>query len=306
MGGRTPIILDVDTGIDDAVALALAITSPEVELVAVSTVAGNVDLGRATDNTLRVLSWLGGDRVPVHRGATHPLVRPHVDAAFVHGTNGLGGALFPDAKRGIGPDRGPAAIIRLAKERPGEITLVCTGPLTNLAIALNVEPALPFLPRRLVIMGGAYRVPGNITPDAEYNIYVDPEAAAQVFGTRWPSAVAIGLDVTHRTKLSKEVWEAAQNSTSRVARLVVEVARRTFVERESASFYLHDPLALAVGFDPTLVSVERADVTVDIGPERLGKTTIVPLAHGIEVPVDVDADRFVALCAERLGLSARA
>ena len=123
--------------------------------------------------------------MPVHRGASRPLVRPHQDATHVHGTNGLGDAELPDPRRGIGPDRGPAAIMRLANARPGEITLVCVGPLTNLAIALNVEPACRSCCAGVVVMGGAYFTAGNITAHAEFNIFVDPEAAEQVMRRRF-------------------------------------------------------------------------------------------------------------------------
>ena len=135
-----PVILDVDTGTDDALALAYAVASPRIDLVAVTTVAGNVDVEKTTANTLAVLDWLGAGDVPVHRGASRPLVRPHRDAIYFHDEGGLGGAQLPPSTRSIGADRGPAALIRLARQRPGELTLVTLGPLTNLAIALNVEP----------------------------------------------------------------------------------------------------------------------------------------------------------------------
>src|SRR3954468_10778522 len=209
MSERQPYFLDVDTGIDDAVALALAVASPEIELLAVSTLAGNVDVVRATDNTRRVLSWLKSPSVPVHRGASRPLVKTHADAVHVHGHNGLGGISLPDSAGGIGKDRGPAALIRHAMERPGEITLVCTGPLTNLAIALNVEPSIAVLLRRLVIMGGAFFNPGNVTKFAEFNIYVDPEAAAQVFAAPFSDVTVVGLDASHQAALDRKTWRSA-------------------------------------------------------------------------------------------------
>src|SRR5688500_8734291 len=155
-GVPLPYILDVDTGIDGALALALAVRSPEIGLLAVSTLAGNVDVERTTDNTRRVLTWVGATGVPVHRGASRPLCKPPRHAVHVLGSNGLGNAELPEGTNPIGRDKGPAALIRMAKAQPGEITLVCVGPLTNLAIALNVEPDLPMLLRRVVIMGGAF------------------------------------------------------------------------------------------------------------------------------------------------------
>lgn len=300
--GRTPVILDVDTGIDDALALGLAVCSPEIELVAVTTLAGNADVTRTTANTLAVLDWLGASKVPVHRGASRPLTRQHRDAASVHGTHGLGTAALPQSDREVGRDRGPAAIIRLAGERPGEMTLVCVGPLTNLAIALNVEPALPRLLRRVVVMGGAYRVPGNVTPHAEFNIYVDPEAAAQVFATEFADLIVIGLDVTHQTALTRQTWERAAERADRRSRLVVEVCRWSLLDRGQSAVYLHDPLALAVALDSALVTPERGNVEVVLEGEERGKTRVVA-GDLARIAVAVDVERFLGLFEARLGLA---
>jgi len=298
--GRIPLILDVDTGIDDAVALALAVHSPEIDLLAVTTVAGNSDIHRTTDNTLRVMSWLRAETVPVYRGASHPLVRPHQDAAHVHGTNGLGNAAFPDPRRGIGPLRGPAAIVRLATERPGEITLVCVGPLTNLAIALNVEPALPLLLRRLVIMGGAYDRPGNITEFAEFNIYVDPEAAEQVMRAAFSDIVLVGLDASHQVPLDRDVWERAGRSGARAGVVLARVYADSFRAGRTEHTCLHDPLALALAFEPALAEYRHGTVSIDLGEKRRGRTTVTPEAHGAQIATAVAGPRFQALLAERL------
>ncbi|MCC6316040.1 MAG: nucleoside hydrolase [Thermomicrobiales bacterium] len=303
MTSRTPIVLDVDTGIDDAMALALAVRSPEVDLVAVTTLAGNVDVTTTTTNTLNVLDWLGRPDVPVFRGASRPLLRAHRDAAYFHDANGLGGARVPASERTIALDKGPAAIVRLARERPGEITLVCVGPLTNLAIALNVEPDLGERLRGVVIMGGAFGVPGNVTPYAEFNIFADPEAAQQVFLAGLPRLTAIGLDVTHQTELSRAVWEATAVSGTKdmAARLVVKVSRRAFEVPTRGKNYLHDPLALAVAFDPNLVVCDDAAVVVDTDDERRGETTLVGPGK-TRVARAVDAPRFTELFERRLGL----
>lgn len=289
----TPIILDVDTGVDDALALALAVAHPAVELVAVTTVAGNVDVSRTTDNTLRVLSYLDAADVPVHRGASRPLLRPHVDAASVHGTNGLGNAQLPDPTQAIGRDRGPAAMVRLARERPGELTLVCVGPLTNVAIALNVEPSLPMLLRNLVVMGGAFRVPGNVEPWAEFNIFVDPEAAQQVFAAPFASITAIGLDVSHQVALPRDAWRRAASASSPSASLIDRVCERTFLERANTQMYLHDPLALAVAIDPTLVGTETGRVIVSTEAAEPGRTTFHPGDGRTRLATTVESARFV-------------
>ena len=277
MSERARLILDVDTGTDDALALAYAVASPRIDLVAVTTVAGNVDVEKATANTLSVLDWLGGADIPVHRGASRPLVRLHQDASYFHHEGGLGGARLARSTRSAGADRGPAAIIRLAQQYPGVLTLVALGPLTNLAIALNVEPELPELLKSVVVMGGAYTVPGNTTPAAEFNILVDPEAAEQVFSAPFSNLTAVGLDVTERVALTRDDWEAvnAADSLPPSAGLLREVGNFAFSELGRDQFSLHDPLAVAVATDPTLVDVSELAIAVDaVEPDR-GRTRIV-------------------------------
>lgn len=300
---KQPFMLDVDTGVDDAVALALAVASPEIELIGVSTLAGNVGVARTTDNTLRVLDWLGAGHVPVYRGASRPLARPALDAAYFHGESGLGTARFPSTERSVGQYKGPAAIVREATERPGEITLVAVGPLTNVAIALNVEPNLPALLKRLVIMGGAYRVPGNTKPWAEFNILADPEAAAQVFAAPWSDCLAVGLDVSQHVEVTRDFWESSRASDDRGAAVLARVAEQTFLERPTYRFYLHDPLALAVGIDPSLVTRETGSISVDVGNETPGKTTFTPGVGLVAIASAVEAARFQRLFAERMRLA---
>lgn len=303
---RIPVILDVDTGVDDALALALALHDPRCELVAVTTLAGNVDVERTTANTLAVLDSLGATDIPVHRGASRPLAVPTWDATHYHGVDGLGGATLPPSARAVGADRGPAMMIRLANARPGELTLVCLGPLTNLAIALNVEPRLPSLLREVVFMGGAYRVSGNTTPHAEYNILGDPDAAEQVFSARFARLTAIGLDVTHQTSLSRDDWQAAvdRQGQSPTLRLVAEVCRQTFTGHRRDAFYLHDPLTLAVALDPSLVETDAVDLAVTRSGEARGATRIVGPGPTL-VALRVDAPRFVEQFKVTLGLVER-
>lgn len=290
----TPILLDVDTGVDDALAIGLALADPEIELVACSTLAGNIDVANATGNTLKVLDFLGGSEVPVYRGASRPIARPLVMADYFHGKDGLGESQLPGSDRQPGDLRGPAAMIRYATERPGDITLVCVGPLTNLAIALNVEPRLPEMVAGVVVMGGAYHVPGNVKPWAEFNIYCDPEAADQVFAaaSQFKRFVAIGLDVTTQVAIPREGYDAASTHHSRAAELVRQIARRSFEERQITDFHLHDPLAVAVAAAPDLVESERSEVVVDVDDEHRGRTRVVG-GGSVEVARSVDREAFL-------------
>lgn len=303
MSERVPIILDVDTGLDDALALVLAVRSPAVDLVAVTTVTGNINIDRATANTLAVMHYLGADDVPVHRGASRPLVAPVFDASDIHGVTGLGSALLPASPRELGPDKGPAAIIRLAKQRPGDLTLVCTGPLTNLAIALNVEPTLGSLLKRVVIMGGAFRERGNTRPWAEFNILLDPDAAQQVFSADLPDLTAIGLDVSHRTVIDRAAFERLAASDKHDAKLVADIIRFTFETRGRDEFFMHDPLALAVAVEPDLVTCETGVVRVDCDGEERGATRFTAGDGSTKVAFGVDARRFLTMYGDALEIS---
>ncbi len=303
MSDRLPVVLDVDTGTDDALALAYAVASPRIELVAVSTVAGNVDVEKTTANTLSVLDWLGAEDVPVHRGASRPLVRPHRDASYFHDEGGLGGAQLPASARAVGADRGPAALIRLARQRPGELTLVALGPLTNVAIALNVEPKLAELLKSVVIMGGAFTVPGNTTPVAEFNILVDPEAADQVFTAPFPNMTAVGLDVTQQVALTRGDWDAvnAGSTLPRTASLLREVGKSAFSKLGRDQFSLHDPLSVAVAIDPTLISIRELAISVDTLEPELGRTRIAGPGN-VRVAASVDSERALADFRRTVGL----
>ena len=297
-----PLMMDVDTGVDDALAIALAIQS-DTNLVGVSTVSGNVSIDLATENSLRVLSWMGAESIPVHRGASRPLAVDNQDAAHVHGENGLGGAELPKSAGSESRIGGVEALLANAARYDGELVLVALGPLTNLAIALSLRPALARQIRTLVIMGGAYFVPGNVTPHAEFNAFADPHACGQVLRADWNEIIAVGLDVTHQTIISSEQWEATPDDATGATGLVKRITGRTFNERKLDGFYLHDPLALAVAFHPDLVETEPFSVSVDVD-ERRGKMTP---HHGgsVNIATSVDGERFEAEFARLMGISSK-
>lgn len=307
MTDRLPIILDVDTGIDDAAAISLAVHSPDAELLSISTLAGNTTIENATRNTLDVLDLLGATEVPVYQGASRPLVRDLFTAAYAHGNNGVGGAELQHSQRPVGDRRGPASIVAHAYERPGEVTLVCLGPLTNLAIALNVEPGLPKLLKRLVIMGGAFWTPGNMKPHqhAEFNIYVDPEAAQQVFNAGFPEFYAVGLDVTHQAPMSPEVWKLITSSDSPPASLIQALYRSRIENPASGTAYLHDAMAVAAAIDPSFIDWKSHDIEVPLDDVHRGQTRLVP-GNSVRVSKAVDAHTFMERFYQRLGIGQRA
>lgn len=299
-------ILDVDTGVDDAMAIALAVAAPTIDLVAVTTVAGNVELHHTTRNTLRVLDFVGASHIPVYRGMSRPMDRPLHTAAHVHGSDGLGGADIPDSTRTVEARSAPQFLIDAARESPGDLTFIFVGPLTNLAVAAALEPDLPRLVKRLVIMGGAFRVPGNTTPAAEFNIFADPEAAAQVLAAGF-DATWVGLDVTMQAAFRRAQWDALEGATAPNAQIVRKAGAQMFVTYNRPLNYLHDPLAVAVAADPSLVEAPEEQVMIETGGAYSAGQTLVQ-RHGREggtrtkVAQAVDAERFNAYFTETLGL----
>lgn len=299
-------ILDVDTGVDDAMAIALAVAAPAIDLVAVTTVAGNVELAHTTRNTLRVLDFIGATHLPVYRGMSRPVDRPLHTASHIHGTDGLGGADIPESARDVEALSAPQFLIDAARRSPGDLTFIFVGPLTNLAVAVALEPALPRLVKRLVIMGGAFRVPGNTTATAEFNIFADPMAAAQVLAAGF-DATWVGLDVTTRAVFARAQWEMLEGATAPHAQIVRKAGAQMFVTFNRPVFQLHDPLAVAVAVDPTLVEAPEEAVTIETGGTYTAGQTIIqrPGSDGAvttKVAKTVDTERFGRFFAETLGL----
>ena len=243
----TRIIIDTDPGVDDALALLLAMRSPEVSIEAITPVAGNVPLDLTLPNALRIVEAAGRTSIPVAAGASGPLVRHLVTATYAHGRNGLAGAIFPTPT--TPPSRLNAAqmISEVVRRYPHEVTIVGIGPLTNVATALRADPELASLIPRIVIMGGSLSG-GNITPAAEFNIYVDPEAAQIVFQAGIPLTM-VGLDVTRKVILTEKYVERLEAGRDAISRAAAQIARKTLehAHRESPPVdpAMHDPLAVA-------------------------------------------------------------
>jgi purine nucleosidase len=320
-----PLILDVDTGVDDALALLYAAASPEVELVGATCVMGNVTVETATTNTLAVLELAGLAEVEVARGAERPLVHDHEPFPLVHGERGLGRAELPPPSHHVSARGATRLLVDTARERPGELLVVATGPLTNIATALAEEPRLPDLLRGFAIMGGAFASGGNTTPAAEANIWVDPDAAQAVFrgfAGRPESKLPMcaGLDVTEHVVMTLAHLEqvCAPAPSSPLARFLsesvpfyIEFYERT---RSFGGACMHDPLALALAIDPGLASwtTTRVEVETD-GMWTRGMTVTDlgdirrspwPLGWDTEdnarVALGVDAPAFMAVFLDRL------
>ena len=274
--GPFRVIIDTDPGIDDALALLLAMRSPELKIEGITAVAGNVPLDLTLPNALRMVEIAGRDDIPVAAGAKGPLLRRLVTATYAHGENGLGGAVFPEPKRK--PVSEPAAefIRQTVRKYPGEVTLLTIGPLTNVAAALNSDPELARIVRALVMMGGSLSG-GNITPAAEFNVYVDPEAARIMFQSGIPITM-VGLDVTRKTSLTDEhvrVLEAAQNPMSQAAATIASNAINHNRERGFlVGPNMHDSLAVAGFLDPSILQFQDYYVDVETAGELTAGETL--------------------------------
>lgn len=293
------IIMDVDTGIDDALAIAYAAHSPELELVALTTCFGNIPVEGATRNTLFMLEKLGKS-VPVYEGAGAPLCGTLKKryARHIHGEDGLGNVLREESQGHKSDLAASDYMIQQVKERPYEMTIIAVGPLTNLALAMKKAPEIVPLIGEVIVMGGAITVPGNITPYGEANIVADPEAAAVVFASGVRLKL-VGLDVTLQTLLSSVHLERWRSSGQELGRLLADMTEFYVGAYESrypgiGGCGLHDPLAVGVAIDPSLVSSELMRVTVITKGEAAGQT--VGSLEGeprIEVCTKVDAERFL-------------
>lgn len=315
-----PLILDVDTGVDDALALLYAVGSPEVDLIAATCVMGNVSVEQATENTLAVLEVAGKPEVEVAQGAARPLARDHVPFPIVHGERGLGRAAPPPPAAMSSSRSAVEVLVATARERPGEALLVATGPLTNVALALRQEPGLPQLLRGFALMGGAFARGGNVTPAAEANIWVDPVAADEVF-TGFSSAdaerlpICVGLDITELAVMRRpDLDEVCAPAPRSPLGLLVEGATSFYMDFYASvvgqdGCRLHDPLALAVAIDPSLARLQTTRVEVETEGRWTTGETVADLAgiRGSPWPVgwEPEANARVALEVDEVAFMAR-
>ena len=318
-----PVLIDTDPGTDDAMAILLALNSPELDVKAFTVVPGNVTAEQALDNTLRLVSLAGRCDIPVAGGASRPLAQRLITAEFVHGKNGLGDIELPESDCEADARFGPDLIIEMVHEMPGELTLVPIGPLTNIALALHKDPSIVDLVKEVVVMGGSI-TEGNVTAVAEANIYNDPEAAHAVFHAGW-KVTMVGLDVTHRTNFGPSHLEDLASTRGPINDYATETMR--FLVDLSAQFGgdgtpMHDPLAIGVLIDPSFVETKHMRVDVETKGEftrgqtvgnrynmvernevvgdRLMMTGIDRVEPNVWVAVEVEAERFLSLFNSRI------
>lgn len=305
------IIIDTDPGQDDAVAILLALASPEIEVLGITCVAGNVPLARTRDNARKVCELAGRPDIRVFAGCAEPLARPLITAEHVHGKTGLDGADLPAPAMPLQDGHAVDFIIdTLRREDPGTVTLVPIGPLTNIATALRRAPDIAARIQRIVLMGGAYFEVGNITPAAEFNIYVDPEAAAAVFAAGVP-LVVVPLDATHKALVTAPRVAAFRALGTPVGETVA--LWTDFFERFDKEKYgspgapLHDPCTIAWLLAPDLFSGREINVEIETAGTHTQGMTVADWWRVTGKPAnalflgDVDADGFFALLTERLG-----
>jgi inosine-uridine nucleoside N-ribohydrolase len=301
------VLIDCDPGHDDAMALLLALASPELEVLGITTVHGNQTVEKTTANALRVLEFAGFGAVPVGRGAEVPLVRESMVADHVHGESGLDG---PDLPAAVGHPVEAHAVDFLAERllaAPSPVTLIPTGPLTNVALLLAVHPQVTDRIERVVLMGGAI-AEGNRTPAAEFNVWADPEAAARVFASGL-DVTMVGLDVTHRALLTAGHAERLREA-GRVGTMVAELL--DFYQRFHSRVYafagspVHDAMAVAHVIDGSLLTTQHRHVAIDCESELCRGRTVVDLWQvtgsepNAQVAVDVDAEGFLDLLVTRI------
>lgn len=318
------VIIDTDPGIDDALAILLALHSPELQISAITTVSGNVPVGIATRNVLRIISLVpSAPRIPVAQGASGPLQKRPVYGTGFHGEDGLGG--LDGLRDDSGKPRYPLSSMTLSNRNaadeilfqlataPQPLTIIALGPLTNIATAIQKDKETMAKAERIVLMGGAIGVPGNITPVAEFNIYVDPIAAGIVFNAGIPLTV-VGLDVTRQVKLTAaDIASAADVRQSTVGRFLIDCTKK-LLDSTSTSYaepglFLHDPLAVGVVIDPSFVATETMSVDVETRGNLTEGMTVADrrLIHpGFKKPpnadicLKVDAPRFMDFFLKRL------
>jgi purine nucleosidase len=317
------IIIDTDPGTDDALAILLAVNSPELDIRAITIVAGNVTADLGLENALKVMSLAGRCDIPVAKGAAHPLFQKLNTEEFWNGKNGLGGAELPRSNCAASSQFGPDVIIEMAHRYPHEITLVPIGPLTNIALAISKDPSIISLVQEVVLMGGSI-TGGNVNAASEFNIHSDPEAASIVFNAGWPITM-VGLDVTEHTLITNADVARLERNARQQASFAATVARFQIGTYQGTGFgggAVHDALAVGAVIDRSLLKTQdmRVDIETDgrftrgetVGNRGNAVDRIIPkgdrletigvdaVQPNVQVAAGVDSSRFIELLVSRL------
>jgi len=300
----TRLIIDTDPGVDDAHAILLGSAHPDAKIEAIMTVAGNVSLERTTANAATILDVIDREDIPIYAGCSTAILPLTHDAAHVHGEDGLGGSGYPPSVRRPGDEHAVNALIRMANESPGELTLVAIGPLTNVALATRLDPTLPSKIKRLVVMGGAIYGTGNMkeAPSAEFNAWMDPEAARIVFET-WPGLELVSWETTMAHGLSMDQVNTLMQSQTPRGKFFQKITGYTLdyvsTNLKRNELFAPDPLAVAIAIDPTLITrAEHHHVEVELaGSTTRGQTTVdwydlTGYPHNVNVILEIDKARF--------------
>ena len=317
------VIIDTDPGTDDAMAIILALNSPELKVEALTVVPGNVDGRQGLENALKIVSLAGRCDVTVAGGAQHPLNQKLITAQFWHGKNGLADVELPPSKCQADPRFGPDLIIEMIHKYPHEITLIPVGPLTNIALAVSKDPSIAGLVKDIVIMGGSI-TGGNVNGAAEANIYNDPEAAQIVFNAGW-MVTMVGSDVGERTLITRKYLAQLQSSHGPQSDFIAKIADFYLTRSEKSGYSgaaMYDPLAVGIALDPTLGTLKEMHVDVETKGEytrgetvanRMGSNEnnvlhgdhyeiegVIELKPNARVCLASDADRFLQLFVSRV------
>jgi inosine-uridine nucleoside N-ribohydrolase len=320
---QTRAIIDTDPGVDDALAILLALNSPELKIEALTVVPGNVEAWQGLENALKLVSLANRCDIPVAGGAQHPLNQKLITAKFWHGPNGLAGVELPGSKCKADSRFGPDLIIELVHKYPHEVTLIPVGPLTNIALAVSKDPSIVPLVKNIVIMGGSI-TGGNVNGAAEANIYNDPEAAAIVFNAGW-IVTMIGSDVGERTLITRKYLNDLHQLHGPESDFIYKLADFYLTRSEKSGYSgaaMYDPLAVGVAFDPTLCTLKDMHVDVETRGEftrgetvanRMGSNEnnvlhgdhyeiegVIELKPNARVATASDADRFLSLFISRI------
>ena len=304
---KRKIILDCDPGHDDAVAILLAGINENIELLGISVVTGNQTLDKTTTNALNICQWLGLD-VPVYKGCPDPMIRPKFVAADIHGETGLDGPVFEPLTRKAEEQHAVLWMIDTLMKSDGDITVVTTGPMTNLGMAMRMEPAIIPKIKEIVLMGGAY-TNGNVTPAAEFNIIEDADAAYVCFTSGRPITM-VGLDVTRKALCYPSIVERMGKIDNKAAKLFVDLMGH-FCKSQKEVFGweggpLHDPITIAYLIDPSVITVKPMYCEIDIfSPQSLGRTNCDFFGYlkkepNVNVAIAVDADKYWDIIEENI------